>query len=211
MFETLIRTVTHLVRNVERFDPASLNDPVALKTAWRPAKRGGTNFRTHRLVPDGMQRIVFRPTPASWLFAAAFVGSGPLMAALFYLKYPFPLGNIPPTMLLVIAGCGVFSLIGVYFAARNLGTMEFDGVRRVYAARGLRAGFDNIHALQIVSEYCGGGSGSVRTRSFVSYELNLVLKNGERINLCDHGNIVRLREDAARLAEFLGRPLWDAA
>ena len=81
----------------------------------------------------------------------------------------------------------------------------------MFTRAGGRAGFDHIHALQIVSEYCGGGSSSGKIRSFVSYELNLVLKNGERINLCDHGNIVRLREDAARLAEFLGRPLWDAA
>lgn len=211
MFETLVRAITHLVRNVERFDPASLNDPVALKTTWRPAKRGGTNFRTHRLVPDGMQRLLFRPTLASWLFSAAFVCAGPLMAALFYLKYPFSFRNIPPAMLLIIAGCGVFSFIGVYYAARNLGTMAFDGIHRVYSGGGLRAGFDSIHALQIVSEYCGGGSGSGKTRSFVSYELNLVLNSGERINLCDHGNIVRLRDDAAKLAEFIGRPLWDTA
>lgn len=211
MFEALIKAINHLARNVEQFDPASLNDPVALKTNWRPAKRGGTNFRTHRLVQKGKQQLLFRPTLAAWLVAAAFVGSGPLMAVLFYHRHPFPLGNIPPTMLLVLAMCGVFSLIGLYFSAQHLGTMTFDGTARAFTGRGQRAGFDRIHAIQIVSEYCSGGTGSFKSRSFASYELNLVLKDGERLNVTDHGDAVRLREDADILARFLGRPIWDVA
>ena len=63
----------------------------------------------------------------------------------------------------------------------------------------------DIYALQIVREYCKGNKSS-----YYSYELNLVLNNGERINLVDHGNYVKLLEDAKKLSEFLGRPLWDS-
>ena len=210
MFERLITAISQLQRNIEWFDPASLNDPVALTTAWHPAKRGGTNFRTHQLVQQGSQRLSFRPTLTSWLIASAFIGSGPLMAVLFYFRHPFPLGNIPPTMLLILAMCSVFSLIGVYYSARYLGTVTFDRASRAYTGRGERTGFDRIHAIQLLSEYCGGETGSLQSRSFSSYELNLVLENGDRINVTDHGDVVRLRDDAEKLAGFLGRPVWDA-
>ena len=42
-----------------------------------------------------------------------------------------------------------------------------------------------------------------------SYELNLVLQDGERLNVVDHGSFDVLREDAAKLGEFLGVPVWD--
>jgi len=47
-------------------------------------------------------------------------------------------------------------------------------------------------------------------RPFTSYELNLVLKDGSRRNLVDHGNLPALRDDARELAGFLIVPLWDA-
>jgi hypothetical protein len=67
------------------------------------------------------------------------------------------------------------------------------------------AELQNIHALQLLSEYCSGSENSC-----TSYELNLVLKNGSRINVVDHGNPIKLREDAQKLSGFLGKPVWDA-
>ncbi|MDP6491172.1 MAG: hypothetical protein QGG69_05335 [Kiritimatiellia bacterium] len=58
---------------------------------------------------------------------------------------------------------------------------------------------------QLLSEYCRSDKSS-----YYSYELNLVLQDGSRINVVDHGNKTKLREDAATLSEFLGRPVWDA-
>jgi hypothetical protein len=42
----------------------------------------------------------------------------------------------------------------------------------------------------------------------MSYELNLVLKDGRRINVVDHGGADKIRTDAATLADFLGVPVW---
>jgi hypothetical protein len=47
--------------------------------------------------------------------------------------------------------------------------------------------------------------------SYYSYELNLVLDDGRRINVIDHGNLDRLRSDAQPLSRFLDKPVWDAA
>ncbi len=46
--------------------------------------------------------------------------------------------------------------------------------------------------------------------SYYSYELNLVLDDGSRINVVDHGNLDRLRGDAQTLSRFLDKPVWDA-
>lgn len=40
--------------------------------------------------------------------------------------------------------------------------------------------------------------------------LNLVLDDGSRINVVDHGCARSLRAEAHQLATFLDKPLWDA-
>lgn len=62
-----------------------------------------------------------------------------------------------------------------------------------------------IHALQLISESVRGSKSR-----FYSYELNIVLGDGKRINVIDHGNRSWLREDAATLSKFLRKPVWDA-
>ncbi|WP_339137438.1 MAG: hypothetical protein WGN25_05270 [Candidatus Electrothrix sp. GW3-4] len=44
-----------------------------------------------------------------------------------------------------------------------------------------------------------------------SYEIDLILKDGTRINAMGHGKKSKIQEDAKILAEFLGKPLWDAS
>jgi hypothetical protein len=59
-------------------------------------------------------------------------------------------------------------------------------------------------ALQICSKLIT----SRRIGGFTGYELNLVLKDGQRLNLMDHGNIHSLAGDGRVLADELGLPLW---
>ncbi|MFB3118125.1 MAG: hypothetical protein ACE1ZP_05110 [Myxococcota bacterium] len=67
------------------------------------------------------------------------------------------------------------------------------------------APLSSIHALQLLSEFVSGSK-----NSYYSYELNLVLNDGRRINVVDHGNLKRLRGDAKTLSQFLDKPVWDA-
>jgi hypothetical protein len=46
--------------------------------------------------------------------------------------------------------------------------------------------------------------------SYDSYELNLVLRDGRRLNVIDHGTLHAIREDARILADYLGVSIWDA-
>ena len=64
--------------------------------------------------------------------------------------------------------------------------------------------------LQILSEYVVSRDSDGDSHRFHSYELNLVLIDGSRANIVDHGNLKALRNDAAMVSEFLGVPVWDA-
>ncbi len=58
------------------FDPASLNDPVALQTDWTPLEKGGASFRTHQLSSANPARLEFRPTIGALSFGLIFLGIG---------------------------------------------------------------------------------------------------------------------------------------
>lgn len=86
---------------------------------------------------------------------------------------------------------------------------------RPLARSGLLA---DIHAVQLLGGYLsrrshrhtigvGPRSKSV-SGGFYRYELNLVLNDASRLHVMAHGDEKSLREDAERLASFLGKPLW---
>lgn len=219
MLNSLLQKLQELAgRRTTTFDPAALNDPVALLTAWSPAKGGGASFRTHRLVTVDHSRLEFKATAGAVVFSLLFllVGLGVALgipaARLAADDSPWLTGELLMPMLigLLFAGVGgallyfgtapiVFDLRrGCFWKGRQDPALLFD-------QRGVKnfAQLPDIHALQIISEYCSGKN------SFYSYELNLVLRDGSRVNVVDHGNLAALREDGGKLARFLGRPLWD--
>ena len=73
-----------------------------------------------------------------------------------------------------------------------------------YTCRRESSSLHEIHAIQLIREYCVGSK-----NSYHSYEMNLVLKTGWRFNVTDHGSLGAIREDGKRLAEYLSIPVWD--
>ena len=65
--------------------------------------------------------------------------------------------------------------------------------------------FAEVHSIQLLDEEVRRTSESM----FWSYELNLVLRNGNRINLIDHGNQREIRWDAGDLSRIIDVPIWD--
>jgi hypothetical protein len=220
MFKKLAEKLKELAGNRVPVNPSQFDDPVAEKTEWNPKKGGGANFCTHRLAETGAMCVEFQPTVMARIFYGLFfvLGLG-MLAVVSYTRLqrwdaPLDVDFILPAVFGV-----VFTFVGVallYYGGRKI---VFDK-RRGYFWKGRKApdlyrpggksesaaALDDIHAIQIVSEFCSGSKGS----SYYSYELNLVLNDAGRINVVDHGSIKKLREDADRLAQFLDRPVWDA-
>ena len=65
--------------------------------------------------------------------------------------------------------------------------------------------FAHIHSMQLLDEEVR----EHREPMFWSYELNLVLCNGKRINLIDYGNQREIRWDAGDLSQMIDVPNWD--
>lgn len=224
MLKGLIEKLKHLTREPVPYDPSVLGDPIAMQTEWTPAKKGGASFRTHKLVNVDSFRMEFRPSAGAKAFYGLFlvIGIG-VLVGFFVSGLPgraMSMGGMFALPLLVPMIVGVvFTITGgamLYYAASP---RVFDKRRGVFwrgrstpygaLTRGGNkdsADFEDIHALQIVSEHIRSDKSS-----YYSYELNLVLRNGSRINVVDHGDVDALREDARTLSDFLGKPVWDSA
>lgn len=190
----------------EPFDPESLNDPVAAKTSWTPRKSGGTNFGTHVLMNRGLDRLAFRPALGALLFSSMFIATG-VVIVVAMLSHTGPATPVATYVVAVVFGL-VFSGSGAGVLWSHTRPIVFDRTRGLYwkgwtaprAGVGECVELDSVHALQVISERC---------RGFRSYELNLVLTDGTRLNVLDHGDLARIRRDGRTIARFLAVPLWD--
>lgn len=219
MFKKLMRKIMSMSSSSDSFDPSSLNDPLAMKTGWTPAKRGGTNFRTHKLAIIDPNRLEFRASMGAKLFYILFLFAGAGVLIFFSLpslssgEFSFN----PDTVFPILVGL-VLMVVGVFLLYSGTAPIVFDQ-RTGYFWKGRKTPddimgqeslkhfteLDRIHALQLISEYCRGNKSS-----YYSYELNLVLEDGKRVVVVDHGSKKGIREDAGTLSDFLGKPVWDA-
>ncbi len=214
MFKKLAENIKKLVGKipVSQFDPAAFGDPVAMSTQWTPLESGGTNFRTHKLYQASGTRWEFRAGIGALLFCGVFAVIGMVVLTLgaFVVDegrwFMIPFGAIFATAGILLwhfmAAPVVFDKDrGYYCKGRKKPERQIDPSLLKH-----HAPLKEIHALQILSEYVSGDKSS-----YYSYELNLILKDGTRKNVVDHGSLQAIREDAAMLADFLGVPLWDVA
>lgn len=197
-------------------ETAQFNDPVAQKTEWVPLKGGGSNFGTHRLVEEGHNRMRYKASIGGLLFAGIFIAVG--------IGVPFLIaGSASQDEMASMAdiwvpiGFGlVFFAAGAYMLYTTSKPVVFDklngffwkGWKEPDAVMLDDSGSNstrlrNIHAIQVIREYVRSDK-----KSYYSYEINLILKDAERINVVDHGNRKRIMSDADRLGTFLGVPVW---
>ena len=218
LLEKLKQKLRMLTVQPAPFDPARFGDPVALQTQWTPAKGGGASFRTHKLAAMGPNRIEFRASIGAILFSLVFLLLGlVIFAALSASWFSGSASLVDPGLFVPLLMSLIFIALGVYMLSVGTAPIVFEKGRGVFwkgrkgpdeaIDSGNRRNFvrlDQVHALQLIAEYISGKN------SFYSYELNLVLEDGKRVCVVDHGNLDKIREDAKALALFLGRPLWDA-
>lgn len=202
------------------FDPSQYDDPLASSIRWTPIKGGGSNFRTHKFYTEGANQVGFKATLGAKLFSGLFmiVGLGVAVGITWsQLQDGLPIES-KDVLFPVVFGL-IFFGVGLYMFRSYAKPIIFDkqigyhwkGWKKPDRYRGDQkipgsVRLDDIHALQIVSEYIRGDD-----KSYYSYELNLVAKDGQRHNVIDHGDRSDLIIDANKLSEFLGKPVWDAS
>lgn len=205
--------------NAITFDPARFNDPLAEQIRWTPLKGGGSSFRTHKLFEDGVNKVGFKATIGARVFSLIFILAGLFIPlSIGYGNFQDGTGLMQSEILFMLIFGLSFSGVGGFVFYNYSKPIVFDKVNGLYW-KGWKAPerslvqeptkngvqIKDIYALQIVEEYIRSDK-----KSYYSYELNIVLDNGERLNVIDHGNKHKLRKDAEVLSKFLGKPLWDA-
>ncbi len=198
---------------VDRLEEA-FDDPLVRQTEWSPLQRGGSNTRTRALKRPGPDRLVFRPAPWGFIFPSLFILGGAALA----IDQPFE--DMEPAWLqlvialvLVVAGLRIgYGMTRPVVLDRQAGCCWL-GWRAPVSVEAARSGkdaaaLDAVRAVQVIRERITKSDGG---KGYDSYEINLVLADGSRLHLVDHGKLAAIREDAATIGEFLGVPVWDAS
>ncbi len=217
----ILAVVAGLLNDDERrFTPSQFGDPVAEETSWEPAKAGtSANYATRKLVQRSPDRLEFRiVTGLVILYVVALLLGLAMLGA-------FAHGRLSADAFVINANAIVIPLIGLGLMITGVlglycGTAPVVFDRRTgWFWKGRRvpdgsakdrkieqlARFDDIRAVQLIAERISGSQG----RSWASIEINLVLGDGARINVIDHGNKAQVLADARTIAEFINKPIWD--
>lgn len=201
-------------------DPKSFNDPIALKTSWSPAKKGGSNIKTHRLVYVDASRIEFQASKSLKVVPMLLIIAGLALPTIFSARplingaFSLTLMTVPPILvgllLLIIAGILWYLYTSPIVFDKSEGSFWKGRITPQEKAKngtsGIHTQLKEIHAIQLISETCWRNE----DRSYRSHELNLILKDGSRINVVDHSVKEKISECARRLSLFLEIPVWSA-
>ena len=189
-------------------------DPIAFKTSWEPLHQDGSNFRTHKLnVSD--QKIFIKKTWEKYVFSCFFVLMGTAFAIIGihkgFLEDEFLPGIFFTIGGIIFFGAGVLALID-----KNKVTIDLKN--RIYVARTYsifpyrshrqQGSLNDIYAIQLIDKIHESTDPDGGSSEYTSYDLNIVLQQGERINLMNQGNSKDLVKSAKIISELLNIPVW---
>lgn len=210
-----------------KFDPATAEDPVARKASWKlmtGGRRGGSLYCWRRRdVSDS--RVEFELRAVALLFAVfiGLLGVGAL--SLFgvavirspYLTWnPFPAAWLPMAMLLLF---GLLAMWGAISTCRRFPHAVVFDTKRGYFWQGPRdremirdlsqipgsVPLEDVYAIQLVSGMRHGNAVPGLM------ELNLVLKDGNRVHVLTASDSRKLLEHGQRLRRLLNVDVWNGA
>jgi hypothetical protein len=203
----------------DTIDPSKFGDPVAARTDWGPATSSAANFQEQKLVEVDPDRLEFRPTASSLVFALSFIlfGAGAVVVIVSGLSSR----GISRDVFLGLAAALGFAFVGILLFRSSTTPIVLDR-RNGFFWKGRTAPdevadvdslpevarLEEVHALQGIK--CQKSTGRL-FGTVTIYELNLVLNDGTRYHLVNYVSRRQFERDASTLARFLGRPFWDAA
>ncbi len=202
----------------EKFNFRKLNDAVANKTKWATpvSSKKSTPFKLSEID----EKIVTFKTPyLSMVAPFAFILIGLLATITFSIVFTEVMGLY--SILIGLLFGGIFMFFGSKIFWNYLDKAIFDkdvsyfwrDKKQPNVWNSVKTDsyckLSDIYAIQLIHENTNTVNNS-RNKIRGSYEFNLVLNNGERINLLAHSRRNILQKDAAQLADFITIHHWDA-
>ncbi|WP_405572184.1 hypothetical protein [Winogradskyella sp. Asnod2-B02-A] len=193
-------------------------DNLKYKVDTSPLSSGGASFKTNVLIEASRSKLIYKPSIGAAIFGFIFLAIG--LGVLFFSIYPlfknnFNFAEVEWFLLifgLIFATAGGFMYymfymprvfdkqIGYYYKAYKFKIHDSNK-----SASKSQIPLKSIIAIQLIGEHIKNDKGSYK-----SFELNLVLKDGSRKNVVDHGNLKSIISDAEILSNFLNIPIWHA-
>lgn len=133
----------------------------------------------------------------TWFRAAAALVIGTLVGLMAFRERPSCSGAFT-----IVVALG-FVVAGVRYLLPK--TVRFDERRRLVRIARRDVPFSTIAGLQLLPEVIS----SEKNVTYTSWELNLVLEDGSRLNVVDHAKVEQLRAEAAQLSRLIDCPVWD--
>ena len=183
------------------------NKPDYTSVSWKPLKKGGANFKTHHLVETSPGRLEYKATTFYKIMPYIFIVIGLIAGGALFSSSSYIFG---------LAFGLIFMGAGSFIARQAHKPIVFDkgegsfwkgklSPRDVLNMSEIKtyANLDDIEALQVIDEVVRSDKST-----YHSYEINLVLKTGERVNVVDYGNKKAINEDLQVLRNYLNVSIW---
>lgn len=183
------------------------NEPDFTSISWEPLKKGGANFKTHNLVEVSPERLEYKSTLFYKIFTFMFLAIGLVGGGLIFNQGMY---------IASIAFGVIFTGAGGFMFRESMRPIVFDKSEGYFwkgkksprdvinmDAINTYADLDKIQAIQVIDELVKSNKSPYR-----SYEINLVLKSGERLNVVDYGNLKKIEQDLKTLKNYLGVEVW---
>lgn len=191
------------------FDPSTIPDPIAQQTKWEPMVNSWSVFyffSEHRAKKITNTQMIFERSP----FGKLGLWFGLILSLSLIFTSIFSSDSENGKFLI----SGFFGFL-IIFAELffNHKKIIFDKEKNIFSLKRIYFGLktyeektelNNIHAIQLISRY-GPSTGRI-----FRYEINTVLKNGNRFNICQYKSHDKTIEDTQKISEFLKIPIWNA-
>jgi len=197
----------------EPYDSSIFNHPIALKTKWNPKIPGGPAAKNRSLHKLSSSKLVYKSTIYVKIIVLILIF---LPIILFFTIFD-NLSNLRGFEYVFILIPLMLPLTGLFFLYKVLRPIVIDKkLGYLYKSyKKPKTGFtitpnkkwvalDQVIALQILKEKV-----TIKNSSYYSYEINFVLKDANRYNVADHGELSFIEQDAIILSNFLGVPIWN--
>ncbi len=188
------------------------------KTDWTPLTATTANFDQYKLHLDQRGRLSFRPSWPNLSFGIFFA----IFGLIFFLLCSLLLYNILPLALLVGFVSLLITLFGLYLTYAVTTPIVFDraqGIIRLGRGRDNQLDHAAIKAVQLLGRQVDSthkarttGRSSYDSKhhmSYQNYQLNLVLRDGERRHVVSYFNRDKAIDAATQLADHIGVNLWN--
>lgn len=204
------------IKDVIKVDTQQFNDPIADIIEWHKVIPGGKKYATHTLKKNSAFSYKYTCSKSHLFFNFIVIFAGIIMILLGWDVF-FDIKSD-----LRKAGWVFFGLltlfVGVFFLLVHSIAITFDKkIGLVWKGRCPQslAGrikektkavyFSDIHAVQVVKEYIK----PAKSKYYYVYEINLILKDGTRFQVIDHGIRNQILQDAKILSHLINVPLWN--